>query len=57
MIKIYDKNSIKSGEVFERSTPTNDVSGAVADIIADVIKNGDGALYRLTEKFDKATFP
>jgi histidinol dehydrogenase len=55
MIKIYDKNSIKSGEVFERSTPTNDVSGAVADIIADVIKNGDGALYRLTEKFDKAT--
>ncbi len=55
MIKIYEKNSITSGEVFERSTPTNDVSGAVAEIIADVIKNGDEALYRLTEKFDKAT--
>ena len=54
MIKIYGKNSIKSGEVFERNTPTNDVSGAVAEIIADVIKNGDEALFRLTEKFDKA---
>ena len=55
MIKIYGKNSIKSGEVFERSVPTNDVSGAVSEIIADVIKNGDGALYRLTKKFDGAS--
>ncbi len=54
MIKIYGINEIKSGEVFKRSTPTNDVSGSVAEIIADVIKNGDEALYRLTEKFDHA---
>ena len=31
-----------------------DVEKIVADIIADVKENGDAALYRYCEKFDKA---
>lgn len=52
MIKIYGKNEIKSGEVFERNAPLTDVSAAVTDIINNVKANGDKALLEYTEKFD-----
>ena len=53
MIKIYGQNEIKSGEVFKRNVPLKDVSAAVTEIINDVRANGDEALIRLTEKFDR----
>ena len=53
MIKIYGKNEIKNGEVFKRNVPLKDVSAAVTEIINDVRNNGDEALIRLTEKFDR----
>ena len=53
MIRIYDKSEIENGDIFKRGASVRDVSGAVAEIISDVIKNGDGALFRLTEKFDR----
>lgn len=53
MIKIYRQNEIKSGEVFKRNVPLKDVSAAVTEIINDVRANGDEALIRLTEKFDR----
>lgn len=41
-------------DIFDRSTATDDVSGIVSDIIADVRKNGDAALIAYAEKFDGA---
>ena len=54
MIKIYRYGEVPSGEIFARTENTVDVAGIVSDIIADVRKNGDEALYRYCEKFDKA---
>ncbi len=54
MIKIYKYTSLHNDEIFDRSNPTADVSGIVSDIIEDVRKNGDAALYKYCEKFDKA---
>ncbi len=54
MIKIYEYSSLNNDEIFDRSNPTADVSGIVSDIIEDVRKNGDAALYKYSEKFDKA---
>ncbi len=52
MIKIMKYGELDNSEIFERVTPAFDVSGIVSDIIADVKKNGDDALYRYCEKFD-----
>lgn len=54
MIKIFNYNEVIKEEIFKRSEPKVDVSKIVSDIIDDVIKNGDDALYKYTEKFDKA---
>lgn len=54
MIKILDYNKVSTDEVFARGTAATDVSGIVSDIIADVRNNGDAALYKYCEKFDKA---
>ena len=54
MIKIYEYNELNNDEIFDRADPTGDVSGIVSDIIEDVRKNGDAALYKYCEKFDKA---
>lgn len=54
MIKLYEYSGINNDEIFERSNPTGDVSQTVAEIIEDVKKNGDTALYKYCEKFDKA---
>ena len=54
MIKILEYSKVKSEEIFSRMEDTLDVSDIVSDIIADVRKNGDEALKRYAEKFDKA---
>ena len=54
MIKIYEYSELNNDEIFDRADPTGDVSGIVADIIDDVRKNGDAALYKYCEKFDNA---
>ena len=45
---------VSASEIFSRVVPEVDVSAIVKDIIDDVKSNGDSALYKYTEKFDKA---
>ena len=54
MIKILQYGEVKNEEIFARAVPAVNVEQTVADIIADVRKNGDAALLRYTEKFDGA---
>lgn len=54
MIKIYKYGEVSNEEIFARVVPTMNVEQIVADIIADVRKNGDKALFFYSEKFDKA---
>lgn len=53
MIKILKCSEVTPEEIFARSVPTVDVAGIVADIIADVRKYGNKALFDYTEKLDK----
>lgn len=52
MIKIYKCGEVSPEEIFARVSPTASVEGAVAEIIATVIKEKDAALYKYAEKFD-----
>ncbi len=54
MIKILKLGEVNYNEIFARGTADTDVSDIVADIIYDVRKNGDAALYKYCEKFDGA---
>ena len=54
MIKIMKYGEVKNEEIFQRGISASGVEDIVADIIADVRKNGDAALYKYCEKFDKA---
>ena len=54
MIKIMKYGEVSAEEIFARCEPQVDVTKIVADIIADVKANGDAALYKYCEKFDKA---
>ena len=54
MIKIMKYGAISPDEIFARNESELDVSDIVADIIADVRKNGDAALIAYAKKFDKA---
>ena len=54
MIKILKFGEVSADDIFARVVPEVDVSGIVSDIIADVRTNGDAALLKYTEKFDKA---
>ena len=54
MIKILKYGEVSNSEIFARTEPTMDVEDIVADIIYDVRKNGDAALFAYCEKFDKA---
>lgn len=54
MIKILKYNEVDKKDIFARTAPTVDVEDIVADIIYDVRKNGDKALFKYCEKFDKA---
>ena len=53
MIKIFDINKLTLDEILSRETSTTGVEEIVAGIIADVKQNGDAALYKYCEKFDK----
>ena len=54
MIRILKVGDVKNEEIFARTEPKIDVEGIVADIIKDVRENGDSALLKYTEKFDRA---
>lgn len=54
MIQILSYGAVPNDEIFARVAPVSDVSGIVADIIADVRRSGDAALYRYCRKFDNA---
>ncbi len=54
MIKILNYGEVSNEEVFARENIASNVEGIVSEIIANVIKNGDGALYEYSKKFDKA---
>ncbi len=54
MIKILNCNEVSSEEIFARQNISLNVENIVADIIYNVRKNGDKALFEYTEKFDKA---
>ena len=55
MIKIYKYGEVDNSEVFARVNPTANVSDVVSEIIDNVVKNGDKALFDYAAKFDKAT--
>ena len=52
MIKILEYSKLKE-QIFARQEPTFSVEDIVKDILDDVLKNGDKALYKYAEKFDK----
>ena len=54
MIKIFDTESISVSEILKREQTSTGVENIVADVIANVRKNGDSALKEYTKKFDKA---
>ena len=54
MIKILKFNEVKPEEVFARAETAVNVEAIVSEIIANVRKNGDKALFEYCEKFDKA---
>ena len=54
MIRTFQYGEVTNETLFIRSPLFTDVGPVVADILADVQKNGDAALLRYTEKFDGA---
>ncbi len=54
MIKILKYGEVSNNEIFKRQKDTLNVEQIVSDIIDDVRKNGDEALFKYCEKFDKA---
>ena len=53
MIRILNCGEVKNEEIFAMSNPETDVSDIVSGIIDDVRRNGDSALFKYSEKFDK----
>ena len=54
MIKIYNYGEVPNSEIFARDNISANVEDIVTDIIAEVRKNGDEALFAYSKKFDKA---
>ncbi len=54
MIKIYSYGEVSNEEIFKRDNIAGGVEETVAQIIADVRKNGDAALIAYAKKFDRA---
>lgn len=52
MIRIYNYGEVENSEIFARENISENVESAVAEIIAEVRKNGDAALISYAEKFD-----
>ncbi len=55
MIKILKYNEVSKEEIFSRKEDAFNVADIVTEIIDDVKQNGDAALLKYCEKFDKAT--
>ncbi len=53
MIKIFEFEKVDKKKIFSREDLSNNVSGAVSEIISNVKENGDKALLYYLEKFDK----
>ena len=53
MIKIYNYGQVSDDEIFARDNIASNVEGVVAEIIANVIRQGDTALFEYAAKFDK----
>ena len=54
MIQILKFGEVPASEIFARVEPVINVEEVVSEIIAEVRKNGDKALFAYCEKFDKA---
>lgn len=54
MIQILRYGEVANEEIFARSMPKMNVEDIVADILYDVRKNGDSAVFAYCEKFDGA---
>ncbi len=54
MIKILKYNEVSANEIFARAQSSINVEEIVTDIIENVKKNGDKALFEYCKKFDKA---
>lgn len=54
MIRTYRYDEIKKEDIFVRKEEKNEIADVVAEIIAEVRKNGDAALKRYTAAFDGA---
>ena len=54
MIQILKYGEVPASEIFARTEPAVNVEADVAEIIANVRRNGDKALREYCEKFDKA---
>lgn len=54
MIRILRYGEVKNSEIFARAVPAVNVEAVVAEIIDAVRKEGDAALFRYCEQFDKA---
>lgn len=54
MIKILKYGEVDNKDIFARVVPQVNVEDIVSDIIKNVRKDGDKALYMYSEKFDKA---
>ena len=57
MISILKYGEVKNEEIFARTLPTDNVSQAVAEILAAVRQEGDKALLEYEKRFDKAELP
>lgn len=53
MIKIFDFDKVDKNTLFIRDAIPTDTEEIVSEIIANVRKNGDKALFEYSEKFDK----
>ena len=54
MIRIYKFGEVANDEIFARVEPTVNVEAVVTEIIDNVRKNGDKALFSYCERFDGA---
>lgn len=54
MIRIMKYGEVANEDIFARAVPEVNVEKVVAEIIANVRRNGDSALYEYCEKFDGA---
>ena len=54
MIKILKYGEVENSDIFARAVPEVNVEDIVTDIIKNVRKNGDKALFEYCEKFDGA---